>query len=185
MWDWAYANPNLAIGAVVTSIAAIYGVVHWGLGRHGEFVEFKGHMDREEKHVWPELKKDVKSLADVLDAFRQETKESIADFQKEDQDAREEFQNDIRKSQAEFRLEVVKMHFDHGERLAKVEVALRLTATETLAMSKQVNGQTTALNQQIAHLEREIEILTEALNESNRRAEMLAVAAAEALKKKV
>jgi len=184
VWDWVYANPHAAVGVVATSGTVLYAIIRWGLGRHGEFVEFKGHMDREEKQVWPELKKDVKGLTEFLSEFRKETQDSLVEFQKEAQSAREAFQNEIRKTQAEFRLEVVRMHFDHGERLAKVEVALRLSTTETMAMSKQVNGQTTALNHRIDSLKREIELLQKALDDERKRAEMLAAAAADALKKK-
>ena len=180
MWDWVYANPHAAVGVVVTSVAAIYGAVHWALGRHGEFVEFKGHMDREEKQVWPEVKKLTTALAD----FRRESQEARDQFQQDILKVHSEFQTSVRSAHTEFRLEVIKMHFDHGERLAGLETAMQVNTTETRGIAKQVNGQTTTLTMRIDAMKREIDILQTALDEANRRADMLAAAAAETLKKK-
>jgi len=166
--DWAYGNPHLAFGLFISVTLALGGLVRFVFSRHAEFVEFKKHMDSEEKELWPE----VGRLTRAFETWRLASQETSNNFRQE-----------MRDSQAAFRLEVIKMHFDHGERIKGMETALGVNTAMTKEISQIVNGNTTALNARLEMQEREIKILRDAIADSEKRAEMLAQSVAQTMTK--
>lgn len=60
-WEWAKTYPHPAAAVLALISGGLLWLGRFAFTRHREFLAFVGHMDREEKMVWPSL---AKQLAD-------------------------------------------------------------------------------------------------------------------------